>query len=145
MFGPSAGRSVERAKARGITRSLRPCLFEYTAPAACGSGRVRVFLDSDPAYYRPSREPSEHPDAIVALNAGLGSYISWHHVILLSSEFAIPFAVTDYCEASLAQVRMDALEQAVTSTLPPPKNIEQTQYYVCSFCRGRRSLLISMR
>ncbi|KAF7360128.1 Zinc finger MYND domain-containing protein 15 [Mycena venus] len=130
MFGPSVRVAVERAIARGDTRSLRPCVFEYTAPSACGGGTVRVFLDFDPAqeYYRPSRDPTEHPDAIIALNAGLGSYISWHHVILLSSEFGIPFAVTDYAQGSLAQVRMDAMEQALTLTLPRPKTTEQIGY-----------------
>ncbi|KAJ6569739.1 hypothetical protein DFH09DRAFT_917682, partial [Mycena vulgaris] len=136
MFGPSARAAVELGRARGVTRSFRPCVFEYTAPAACGSGAVRVFLDFEPnsEYYRPSRDPTEHPDAIVALNAGLGSYISWHHVILLSSEFGIPFAVTDYAQGSLAEVRMDAMEQALTSTLPPPKTTEQIRYQVrCPF------------
>ncbi|KAJ6577700.1 hypothetical protein B0H19DRAFT_567652 [Mycena capillaripes] len=133
MFGPSARVAVERARAQGAIRSPRPCVFEYTAPAACGGGTVRVFLDFNPAqeYYRPSREPSEHPDALVALNAGLGSYISWHHVVLLSSEFSIPFAVTDYSQACLAQVRMEAMAQALTSTFPPPKTAEQTGYQVC--------------
>ncbi|KAJ6577738.1 hypothetical protein B0H19DRAFT_1121209 [Mycena capillaripes] len=130
MFGPTVRVAVEIARAQGVTRSFRPCVFEYTAPAACGGGTVRVLLDFNPAetYYRPSREPSEHPDALVALNAGLGTYISWHHVILLSSEFSIPFAVTDYCQASLAEVRMEAMAQALTSTLPPPKTTQQTGY-----------------
>ncbi|KAJ7442264.1 hypothetical protein FB451DRAFT_1057596 [Mycena latifolia] len=72
MFGQNAAHSVKRATARGITQSPRPCVFEYTGPASCGSGTVRIFLDSSP-YYRPSRERSDHPDALVALNAGLGS------------------------------------------------------------------------
>ncbi|KAJ7918507.1 hypothetical protein B0H13DRAFT_2435766 [Mycena leptocephala] len=129
MFGPSAWTAVERARFHGVVRSPRPCVFEYTAPASCGSGTVRVLLDSNPKYYRPSRDPSEHPDAIVALNAGLGTYVSWHHVVLLSSEFGIPFAVTDYGHDCLAELRMDAIEQALTSTLPPPKTAEQTRYY----------------
>ncbi|KAJ6591572.1 hypothetical protein DFH09DRAFT_907151 [Mycena vulgaris] len=77
MFEQNAAHSVKRAKARGITQSSLPCVFEYTAPASCGGGAVRIFLDSDPAYYRPFRERGGHPDAIVALNAGLGTYISW--------------------------------------------------------------------
>ncbi|KAJ7442277.1 hypothetical protein FB451DRAFT_1150240 [Mycena latifolia] len=128
MFGQNAAHSVKRAKARGITQSPRPCVFEYTGPASCGSGTVRIFLDSNPAYYRPSRERSDDPDAIVALNAGLGSYISWQHVIMLSSEFDIPFVVTDYCEASLSQIHVEALEQALTSTLPPPKDFVETGF-----------------
>jgi hypothetical protein len=130
MFGPSAWTAVERARFHGVVRSPRPCVFEYTAPVSCGSGTVRVLLDSNPKYYRPSRDPSEHPDAIVALNAGLGTYVSWHHVVLLSSEFGIPFAVTDYGHDCLAELRMDAIEQALTSNLPPPKTAEQTRYYV---------------
>jgi hypothetical protein len=130
MFGPSAWTAVERARVHGVVRSPRPCVFEYTAPASCGSGTIRVLLDSNPTYYYPSRDPSEHPDAIISLNAGLGTYISWHHVILRSSEFGIPFAVTDYNQGCLAQIRMGSIEQALTSTLPPPKSAEQIGYYV---------------
>lgn len=129
MFGPNAAHSVKRAKTRGITQSSRPCLFEYTGPSSGGSSVIRVFLDSS-KYYRPSRQPSEHPDAIVALNAGLGTYITWQHVIMLSSEFDIPFAVTDYNEACLVECRMDALQQALTSTLPPPKGVDEIRYQV---------------
>ncbi|KAJ7443081.1 hypothetical protein B0H11DRAFT_2251154 [Mycena galericulata] len=129
--GVSNGYAITKLGHKLVTKFGPP---PYTAPAACGSGEVRVFLDFEPnsEYYRPSRDPTEHPDAIVALNAGLGSYISWHHVILLSSEFGIPFAVTDYVQGSLAQVRMDAMEQALTSTLPPPKTTEQ----ICYQARG---------
>lgn len=119
MFGPSAWTAVERARFHGVVRSPRLCVFEYTAPASCGSGTVRVLLDSNSKYYRPSRDPSE-----------LETYVSWHHVVLLSSEFGIPFAVTDYGHGCLAELRMDAIEQALTSTLPPPKTAEQTRYYV---------------
>ncbi|KAJ7837269.1 hypothetical protein B0H13DRAFT_2421967 [Mycena leptocephala] len=129
MFGPSAWTAVERARMHGVVRSPRPCVFEYTAPASCGSGTIRVLLDSNPTYYHPSRDPSEHPDAIISLNAGLGTYISWHHVILRSFEFGIPFAVTDYNQGCLAQIRMGSIEQALTSTLPPPKSAEQIGYY----------------
>ncbi|KAK7025272.1 zinc finger MYND domain-containing protein 15 [Favolaschia claudopus] len=125
MFGETTKQSVERAKARGLAKADRPCVFEYTAPEACGGGTVRVFIDSNPSYtyYRPSRERSEHPDAIVGLNAGLGSYISWQHVLLRSMEFDIPFAITDYALACLinSETTMNVLYQALTSTLPAPK------------------------
>jgi hypothetical protein len=129
MFGKNAAHSVERVQARGLTKSDRPCVFEYTGPASCGSGTVRILLDSDPGYYCPSRERSEHPDAIVALNAGLGSYISWQHVILRSAEFDIPFVVTDYSEACLSECATTALEQALTSKLPPAKGIEEIRFH----------------
>ncbi|KAJ7155417.1 hypothetical protein C8R43DRAFT_1065989 [Mycena crocata] len=124
MFGPNASGSVKRANSRGMTRSPRPCVFEYIGPESCGGGTIRIFLDSD-GYYCPSREQSEHPDAIVALNAGLGTYVSWQHVILRSFEFDIPFAVTDYSESCLAENCMRTLHQILTSTLPPPKSAEE--------------------
>ncbi|KAJ7043648.1 hypothetical protein C8F04DRAFT_1028632 [Mycena alexandri] len=127
MFGEHNSRAFERAKSRGL--APQPCVFEYTAPSMCGGGTIRIFIDPSPPYYRPSRDPSDHPDAIVALNAGLGSFISWQHVILLSIEFDIPFAVTDYCEASLAEVKWEVLQQGVSSTLPPPKGIELIHYH----------------
>lgn len=124
MFGETTGRAVQRAQARGINKSRRPCVFEYTAPTACGGGTVRVLIDSTPTYYRPSCERSEHPDAIVGLNAGLGTYISWQHVILRSFEFDIPFVVTDYCQACFDDtlLGMDTFHRMLTgATLHKPK------------------------
>ncbi|KAK6992262.1 zinc finger MYND domain-containing protein 15 [Favolaschia claudopus] len=121
MFGETTKQSVERAKARGLAKADRPCVFEYTAPEACGAGTVRVFIDSNPSYtyYRPSRERSEHPDAIVGLNAGLGSYVSWQHVLLGSMEFDIPFAITDYALACLinSETTMNGEMIAVQATM----------------------------
>ncbi|KAJ7668301.1 hypothetical protein B0H17DRAFT_1142428 [Mycena rosella] len=128
MFGANAAHSVKRAKARGLTQSPRPCVFEYTGPASGGSGTVRVYIDSDPAYYCPSRERSKHPDAIVALNAGLGSYLSWQPVIIRAFDFDIPFICTDYCEGSMAQVHLEPLQQVLTSTLPRPKDRLEMAY-----------------
>ncbi|KAF7370580.1 Zinc finger MYND domain-containing protein 15 [Mycena sanguinolenta] len=129
MFGEATGSSAQRAKVRGIKKLPRPSAFEYTAPAASGSGTVRVFIDPSPPYYCPSRERSEHPDAIVALNAGLGTYISWQHVILRSFEFDIPFVITDYSQACLvtSEQLMDALHQGLTSTVPEPKNLDDVR------------------
>ncbi|KAJ7612461.1 hypothetical protein DFH06DRAFT_149121 [Mycena polygramma] len=124
--GENTGRAVRRPKAlnHGTATNPGPCVFQYTAPTSCGS-TVRVFIDSNPSYYCPSRKRQEHPDAIVALNAGLGTYISWQHVILLSSEFDIPFVVTDYNEVCTMEMHAEALQQALTSTFPVPKNAEQ--------------------
>ncbi|KAJ7624603.1 hypothetical protein FB45DRAFT_923799 [Roridomyces roridus] len=89
---------------------LFPNNLVYTSPTRCGAGPVRVFLDSKSEYYRPSRNTSEHPDALVALNAGLGSFRSWMPVIVLAAEFSIPFAVTDYSESCAVQLRLDVME-----------------------------------
>ncbi|KAJ7160055.1 hypothetical protein C8R46DRAFT_1353845 [Mycena filopes] len=125
VFGQNTGRAVERAKSRGKTESARPCVFEYSAPTACGGGALRIFIDSAPGFYRPSRDPSDHPDAIVALNAGLGTYISWQPVILLSAEYGIPFAVTDYSEISLGKEMMEILCHGLDSSLPVPKGADE--------------------
>ncbi|KAF8216528.1 hypothetical protein K438DRAFT_1703491 [Mycena galopus ATCC 62051] len=128
LFGETTGKAVQRAKARGI-KSKRPCVFEYTAPTACGSGTVRIFIDSEPTYYCPSIRRSEHPDAIVALNAGLGTYISWQHVILRSFEFDIPFVATDYIGACFFDTErvMTLLHRGLTSTFLKPKDAYDVQ------------------
>ncbi|KAJ6515133.1 hypothetical protein C8R47DRAFT_504520 [Mycena vitilis] len=129
--GENTGRAVRRPRAlnHGIATNPGPCVFQYTAPTSCGS-TVRAFIDSNPSYYRPSRNRQEHPDAIVALNAGLGTYISWQHVLLLSSEFDIPFVVTDYNEVCTMEFHAEALQEALTSTFSVPKNAEQVHQQV---------------
>ena len=66
-------------------------------------------------------------------NAGLGTYISWQHVMLRSFEFDIPFVVTDYCETCLVDVQeiMDSLHQGLTCA---PESAKKIQLRVrCSF------------
>ncbi|KAJ7608385.1 hypothetical protein FB45DRAFT_1129634, partial [Roridomyces roridus] len=102
MFGPTVRKSVAGAITRGdIEPSARHCVFKYTSPASCGGSTIRVLLDAKDAHYFPSRNLSENPDAIVALNAGLGTYPSWNDVIYLAAELSIPFVVTDYSEAGV--------------------------------------------
>ncbi|KAJ7199648.1 hypothetical protein GGX14DRAFT_661575 [Mycena pura] len=110
----------------------RPPLTARPSPV-CGGGTVRVFIGSgNPTYYCPTRGRSEHPDAIVGLNAGLGTYISWQHVILRSFEFDIPFVITDYNETCLVNVQqiMDLLHQALTRA---PASAEEIRLQVASF------------
>ncbi|KAJ7628352.1 hypothetical protein FB45DRAFT_918091, partial [Roridomyces roridus] len=85
MYGPSVETAVKRAIKDGRTQSRRPCVFEYTSPTSCGGGTLRVILDSTSEYYRPSCQPSEHPDAIVALNTGVAALRAWRHVIYLAA------------------------------------------------------------
>ncbi|KAJ7620264.1 hypothetical protein FB45DRAFT_1094356 [Roridomyces roridus] len=122
MFGPSVWEAGRCAVPMGYAQSNRPCVYTYTAPAACGGGTLRVVLDSTSEYYRPSRKRSEHPDAIVALNASLDLSISWDHVIYLAAEFSIPFAVTDFNEGRVAQVRFDDMVLLLSAPCPPTKN-----------------------
>ncbi|KAJ7199668.1 hypothetical protein GGX14DRAFT_467784 [Mycena pura] len=94
IFGETTGHALQRARGRGI-KARRPCVFEYTAPTVCDAGTARIFIDSgNPTYYCPTRERSEHPDAI----------------------FDIPFAITDYSEACLVDMQqmMDLLHQGLT-------------------------------
>lgn len=46
---------------------------------------------------------SGRPDAIIALNAGLGSYKEWVPVIQAAHLASLPFAVTEYAEQSCEQ------------------------------------------
>ncbi|THH03889.1 hypothetical protein EW146_g10322, partial [Bondarzewia mesenterica] len=104
MFGQRAYDSVRRAKrARHLLSSPEePCVFQYTAPASCGSGTLRIGLHGSSANYDPSSYSTiPRPDAIIGLNAGMSSYPAWLPVFLFSCEHAIPLVTTDYSEQSM--------------------------------------------
>ncbi|KAJ7628340.1 hypothetical protein FB45DRAFT_1059130 [Roridomyces roridus] len=115
MYGPSAETAVKKAIKDGLLRRVA------VAPSA-------IILDSTSEYYRPSRQTSEHPDAIVALNAGLAAFRAWRHVIYLAAEFAIPFAITDFSEGGAFEVPLGLMEQALSSSVPPRKADEKNDY-----------------
>lgn len=115
MWGGSVHKLVQEAKKQGVEGSpLRKALagnsaiFDYRAPEELGAGSITVDLHGDsPTWGRDSmtkmlnggRNPV--PDALIALNAGLGSYRSWHEVVHIAHGVGIPFAVTEYLQQSL--------------------------------------------
>ncbi|KAF9029783.1 hypothetical protein BDZ89DRAFT_696009 [Hymenopellis radicata] len=85
-------------------------VLSYTAPESCGGGSIRVLLRGENTF-SPSLDPHDypdadaHPDALIALNAGLAAYPTWRQVMVYAMKFSIPFAVTDYQEKSLSMAR----------------------------------------
>lgn len=59
-----------------------------------GKGRIRVRLHPDHDMYHDVPE-SSRPDAVLALNAGLGSYQGWAMSVYKILRLGIPFCVTD--------------------------------------------------
>ncbi|GJE89312.1 zinc finger MYND domain-containing protein [Phanerochaete sordida] len=92
-------------------------IFEYAAPRALGSGTLTVLLHTANALWThrgmqalQHTAPELYPDALLALDAGLGTYTAWQEVLHVAHGVRIPFAVTEYLEQSL--------EWAVRHTIP---------------------------
>lgn len=86
-------------------------IFSYAAPDKLGGGTIKIILSRvSPMWNAQSQKilsdaaPELTPDALVALNAGLGAYRSWMEVIHVAHLLDIPFAVTEYTEQSLEHV-----------------------------------------
>lgn len=111
MFGHSPHKLVAEAKSQQPTSiaakssSTQP-IFSYKAPQECGSGKIDVFLHGrEPSWCHPNYSPYGDPDALIACNAGLGSYPDWIPVIKTAHELEIPFGVTEYTEQSCEHQR----------------------------------------
>lgn len=74
-------------------------VYRYAAPDSLGGGAVTVRLYGEDKTWIPDAD-GDLPDALVACNAGLGSYPEWVPVIRIAHYFKIPFAVTEYAEQS---------------------------------------------
>ncbi|KAJ7680689.1 hypothetical protein DFH06DRAFT_1464846 [Mycena polygramma] len=86
------------------TSSTHP-VYSYTAPEENGAGRIQIYLHGTATHWTPADadatlSPYGRPDALVAPNAGLGSYPAWYPVILYAHHTGIPFGVTEYTEQS---------------------------------------------
>ncbi|KAJ7601124.1 hypothetical protein C8J56DRAFT_768378 [Mycena floridula] len=80
-------------------------IFAYDAPPECGSGKISIYIYRASPTWHPrdqlgSSSPFGTPDALIACNAGLGSYQGWHPVIQAAHQIKIPFGVTEYAEQS---------------------------------------------
>ena len=108
MWGSGIHTLFAEAKTNGFPSSpVRKAIsdkshvFQYDAPDYLGSGTITVILHGDSKNWDSSiLETSPIPDALIALNAGLGSYQAWIGVIRAAHVTEIPFAVTEYSEQS---------------------------------------------
>ena len=117
MFGGGVRQLLSQAKekpkslaAAALETPPRP-VYTYTAPEESGSGRLSIYLDPVSAEWAPSSfskygGPHPYPDALVAPNAGLGSYQEWYPVIVWALAHDVPFAVTEYAEQSCETQRI---------------------------------------
>ncbi|KAJ6521922.1 hypothetical protein DFH09DRAFT_1192039 [Mycena vulgaris] len=109
-FGQAVHKIVSQAKAshpKSLAAQTSPTVpvYSYTAPEASGAGCIQIFLHGSTAHWTPAdAHPALSaygpPDAIVAPNAGLGSYVEWYPVILYAHQMGIPFGSTEYAEQS---------------------------------------------
>ncbi|KAF8144672.1 hypothetical protein K438DRAFT_1922363 [Mycena galopus ATCC 62051] len=117
VFSPATHNLLLHAKQhypRSIAARERP-IWEYTAPRPTGGGSITISL-----YHAPPTPPNvslrpfkgawersvmmlapKDPNALVALNAGILSYSTWHEVISCATMANIPFACTDYAQQSV--------------------------------------------
>lgn len=103
MFGSSVVTLLQAAKRKSSCVAAQRYAYSYTAPEASGGSTIRISL----AKYgnwdgRDLKNLKARPDAIIACNAGLLSYPAWKPVLVASRALAIPMAVTDYDEPSVA-------------------------------------------
>ncbi|KAH8102056.1 hypothetical protein BXZ70DRAFT_890805 [Cristinia sonorae] len=104
MFGYSVHKlwQESRKHPKSLVAKSSPTtpIFTYKAPVECGSGSIEVFLQGESPTWSPTDSPFGRPDALVACNAGLGSYPDWVPVIIAAHVLEIPFATTEYAEQS---------------------------------------------
>ncbi|RDB24278.1 Zinc finger MYND domain-containing protein 15 [Hypsizygus marmoreus] len=108
LFGSGVTKLLKEAKqSPGCLASKSP-VFTYKALPACGAGSISIFLHSGSPTWSEHGGPAASaltahgsiPDALVACNAGLGSYPEWFPVIQTAHVRHIPFATTEYAEQS---------------------------------------------
>lgn len=101
-------------------------IFEYSAPRDLGSGKISIFLHGDSPTWNTDdmstlvlERPEQTLDALIALNAGLGSYESWNTVVYAAYITNLPFAVTEYYQQSLEYVVNGAVSYYQRSSSSP--------------------------
>jgi hypothetical protein len=93
---------VDAARNKPGSLASKDTIYSYTAPNACGSSTISIHLYGTDAFWTSDVfEGDDKPDAIVALNAGLGSYREWFPLVGAVHYLNIPFAVTEYAEQSV--------------------------------------------
>ena len=105
FFGGAVKALVDAARRKPGALAAQSPVHSYTAPAALGSGRVTVQLHGGSKTWPVPENDDDLPDALVACNAGLGSYPEWVPVVRAAHLAEVPFAVTEYAEQSAEQQR----------------------------------------
>jgi hypothetical protein len=131
-FGQAVHTLVSRAKAshpKSLAAQTSPTspVYSYTAPEVNGGGRIQIFLHGTadhwtPADAHPALSAYGKPDAIVAPNAGLGSYPSWYPIILYAHQMDVPFGTTEYAEQS-CEFQVDLFPQLLYADAMNPGSV----------------------
>ncbi|KAJ7490266.1 hypothetical protein B0H11DRAFT_1719369 [Mycena galericulata] len=116
FFGQAVHTIVSKAKAShpkslAAQASPKSPIYSYTAPEESGAGRIQLYLHGAadhwaPADAAPALSAYGAASALVAPNAGLGSYQAWYPTILYAHQMQLPFGVTDYAEQSCETQRL---------------------------------------
>ncbi|VDB83309.1 unnamed protein product [Peniophora sp. CBMAI 1063] len=114
----AANVGVTDSPARRAFKDSNTPIFEYTAPDFLGNGSITILLHGDSDSWSAAFAENDPPDALIASNAGLGSYAGWIDVIRAVHLRNIPFAVTEYAEQS-AETQTRASIPGFIAPLPP--------------------------
>jgi hypothetical protein len=110
MFGGAVKTLVDAARSTPDALAGRAPVFTYRAPDTCGAGGIEVHLSGESKTWTPENAHGR-PDALVACNAGLGSYPDWVPVVRCAHQQRVPFGVTEYTEQSAEhQVRVSLVQ-----------------------------------
>ncbi|KAH9839866.1 uncharacterized protein C8Q71DRAFT_744582 [Rhodofomes roseus] len=102
FFGGAVKAVVDAARKKPGALAAQDPVYTYRAPDALGAGALSVHFHGETKEWTPE---GEVPDAVVACNAGLGSYPEWIPVVRATHWAGIPFAVTEYAEQSAEHQR----------------------------------------
>ncbi|KAK7691405.1 hypothetical protein QCA50_004804 [Cerrena zonata] len=127
-FGSGVEKLIEEAKRNRPTSlaantNRNTPVFTYEAPDECGSSTIAIHLHGSSKVW-PRPLSSDTPDAVVACNAGLGSYPEWTPVVQAAHELDIPFGVTEYTEQSL-ETQLSGFPRMLWGTSATPKRVEE--------------------
>ncbi|KAJ6489482.1 hypothetical protein C8R47DRAFT_470378 [Mycena vitilis] len=110
VFGQAVHTLVSEAKKshpKSIAAQASPAhpVYSYTAPEEIGVGRIQIYLHGMADHWTPADADANlsqygRPDALVAPNAGLGSYHEWYPVIVYAHHTGLAFGATEYAEQS---------------------------------------------
>ncbi|KZV69147.1 hypothetical protein PENSPDRAFT_686635 [Peniophora sp. CONT] len=104
-------------------------VFEHTAPESLGSGSIKIFLHGESDSWTAAFADQNPPDALIASNAGLGSYAGWIDVVRTVHLRNIPFGVTEYAEQSAETQTRASIPGYIAPMSPRAYTIELNPFH----------------
>lgn len=107
MTSPTAKGACDRSKKYpGSILNKSTTVLDFRAPINDGGGRLRVTLDPMYNFWCETDFNGNYPDAVIGLNAGLGSYEPWKKTLFMLLSLKIPFAFSEHARPSLRFVEV---------------------------------------